>query len=111
MRKLIIDSRCLGVACLLAVAVSLVACGKSPSPPVPTPTAVADPADAREMTIDEMTAALEAWFTSRGSAPKNLEEMVKAGFIKKLPTPPAGKEFAIDAKNLKVVLVDRLLGN
>ena len=67
--------------------------------------------DAKEMTLEEMTAALESWYTSRGVAPKNIQELVKAGFIKKMPTPPAGKDFAIDATNLRVVLVDRLLGN
>jgi hypothetical protein len=100
-----------GLAWLLAGALSLVACGKGTPPPTVPAVAAPDLEDAREMTIDEMTAALEAWFTSRGSAPANLQELVKAGFIKKMPTPPPGKEFAIDAKNLKVVLVDRLLGN
>ena len=95
---------------LTAASAVLVACGKSPPPAAPvaaTPVEV----DAKEMTLEEMTAALESWYTSRGVAPKNIQELVKAGFIKKLPTPPAGKDFAIDATNLKVVLVDRLLGN
>ncbi len=54
-----------------------------------------------------MSYAVQAWFTSRGAAPKNMQELVKAGFIKKLPTPPPGQEFAIDSKNLRVVLVNR----
>ena len=92
------------------VSAAFVACGKAPPPAAPVVAAPVE-VDAKEMTLEEMTTALEAWFTSRGSAPKNFQEMIKAGFIKKMPTPPAGKDFAIDATNLRVVLVDRLLGN
>lgn len=57
------------------------------------------------MTLDDMSVALQAWFTSRGSAPKDIQELVKSGFIKKLPAPPPGQAYAIDAQNLRVVLV------
>lgn len=95
---------------LTAASAALVACGKSPPPAAPVAVAPVE-VDAKEMTLEEMTAALESWYTSRGVAPKNIQELVKAGFIKKLPTPPPGKDFAIDAKNLKVIVVDKLLGN
>ena len=91
-----------------AATLALTACDKTPPPAAP-PAAVT--ADEKEMTIEEMTGAVQAWVTSRGEAPKNFQEMIKVGFIRKMPTPPPGKEFAIDAKNLQVVLVDRLIGN
>lgn len=37
---------------------------------------------------------------------KDLSELVKAGVIKTLPTPPAGKKFAIDPQSQQVVLVN-----
>lgn len=93
---------------LTGAALCLVACNKPPPPAAP-PAAVT--ADEKEMTIEEMTGAVQAWVTSRGEAPKNFQEMIKAGFIRKMPAPPPGKEFAIDAKNLQVVLRDQLIGN
>lgn len=96
------------VPLLAGAALCLVACNKPPPPPAP-PAAVT--ADEKAMTIEEMTGAVQAWVTSRGEAPKNFQEMIKAGFIRKMPEPPPGKEFAIDAKNLQVVLRDRLIGN
>lgn len=38
---------------------------------------------------------------------KDLNELVKAGLIKALPAPPAGKQFALDSKTGKAVLVDK----
>lgn len=99
------------VPLLAAGALTLAACSKTPPSAAPAAAAPAVAVDEKDMTIEEMTGALEAWFTSRGAAPKNFQEMIKAGFIKKMPAPPPGKEFAIDAKNLQVVLVDRLIGN
>jgi len=88
---------------------------KAPMTPAPAPAAsisVAPPPSAvapgeKETTLEEMSYAVQAWFTSRGAAPKSLQELVKAGFIKKLPTPPPGQEFALDTQNLRVVLVNR----
>ncbi len=88
---------------------------KAPTTPAPAPGAsitVAPPPSTaapgeKEQTLEEMSYAVQAWFTSRGAAPKSLEELVKAGFIKKLPTPPPGQQFALDTQNLRVVLVNR----
>lgn len=101
---------------LTLLLVSLAACEKSAPPVAPPPApaaksiAIAPPpatAGEKELTLDEMSYAVQAWFTSRGAAPKSLQEMVKAGFIKRLPTPPPGKEFAIDEKGMRVVLINR----
>ena len=40
-----------------------------------------------------------------GGQVRDLSQLVKAGVIKALPKPPAGKKFAIDPKTQKVVLV------
>ena len=78
---------------------------KAPPAPISVAPAAGTVAEEKEMTLDDMSAALQAWFTSRGSAPKDIQELVKSGFIKKLPPPPAGKAYGIDAQNLRVVLV------
>lgn len=86
----------------------LLVCGCDRKTP-PAPITVAPPpgtaTEEKEMTLDDMSAALQAWFTSRGSAPKDIQELVKSGFIKKLPAPPPGHAYGIDAQNLRVVLV------
>ena len=85
---------------------------KSPAPALDAPITVAPPPATaapgeKEATLEEMSYAVQAWFTSRGAAPKSLQELVKAGFIKKLPVPPPGQQFALDTQNLRVVLVNR----
>ena len=98
-------------ALLIPVAFALLlVCGcdrKPTAAPISVAPAPATAADEKEMTLDEMSASLQAYFTSRGSPPKTVQELVKTGFIKKLPAPPAGQEFAVDAPNLRVVLVNR----
>lgn len=37
----------------------------------------------------------------------DLSQLVKAGMIKALPAPPAGKQFALDSKTGQAVLVDK----
>lgn len=54
--------------------------------------------------LDEL---LQAWVMSQNSVPKDLEELVRAKMLSKLPTPPPGKRFAIDQKAAQVVLVNR----
>ena len=87
---------------LLCGTASLVACKKKSVPPPPPPT---DPAASlKEPTLEELNLAVQAWFTSRGQAPASLEEMAKARFIPKVPTPPPGREFVIDKEKLCVVV-------
>lgn len=81
---------------------SLVACKRQkPEPPPPPP-----PVDvnAKEPTLAEMNEAIQVWFTSRGRPPENLEDLAKAHFISKVPTPPAGRQYVIDKEKLRVVL-------
>ncbi|MFA6546782.1 MAG: hypothetical protein WCS99_20360, partial [Limisphaerales bacterium] len=58
----------------------------------------------KEPTLDEMSEAVQAWFTSRGRAPNSLDELVKARFISKMPAAPAGREYVLDKEHLRVIL-------
>jgi hypothetical protein len=87
--------------CLLCVA-TLSACRKKPAP-VPAAPAL-DTANAKEPTLNELNDAVQAWFTSRGQAPASLEELAKARFISKVPTPPPGRQYVIEAENLRVIV-------
>lgn len=92
--------RLLLIALLCAISTS--ACRKKPAPPPAPP--VVDTANLKEPTLDELNEAVQAWFTSRGQAPANFEELAKARFISKVPTPPPGRTYVIDAPNIRVVL-------
>lgn len=54
---------------------------------------------------EQMAAETEA--TRAANAPvTDLSELVRAGLIKALPTPPAGKKYVIDPKTQRAALVD-----
>ncbi|MEN9572700.1 MAG: hypothetical protein RL514_555 [Verrucomicrobiota bacterium] len=53
----------------------------------------------------EIHRALELWTFKRGQPPKDLKELVTAGYLQKLPPPPAGKKFAFDPAMMRVQLV------
>ncbi|MBI3875688.1 MAG: prepilin-type N-terminal cleavage/methylation domain-containing protein [Verrucomicrobia bacterium] len=79
------------------------------SPAVPPQTSSIAPAPgqaAPEPTLQEATEALHVWLMKRPTPPKDLNELVALGFIKKLPTPPPGKKLAIDQRHMAVVFVD-----
>lgn len=87
---------------LLSVA-ACCACKKKPAPaPAPVPSEAVT--IAKEPTLNELNEAVQAWFTSRGQAPNSLEELAKARFISKVPTPPPGRQYIIDKEKLRVVL-------
>jgi Fic family protein len=54
--------------------------------------------------LDEL---LQAWVMSQSTVPKDLEELVRAKMLAKLPTPPPGKKFAVDQKTARAVLVNQ----
>ena len=47
---------------------------------------------------------LEAWVMKKRKAPVSLEEFVREGHLKRLPTPPAARRFVIDRKAVRIVL-------
>lgn len=54
--------------------------------------------------LAELTHGLRTYSVEKRKVPTSLNEVVAAGYIKNLPSPPAGKSFAIDSKNLRVIL-------
>ncbi len=54
--------------------------------------------------LEELTQALRKFGVEQRRVPASLNELVTAGYIQKVPQPPPGKAFAIDPKNLRVVV-------
>ena len=54
--------------------------------------------------LAELTQALRKFSVEKRQVPASLNELVGAGYIKNLPQPPSGKSFAIDSKNLQVIV-------
>ena len=54
--------------------------------------------------LDEL---LQAWVMSQNSIPKDLQALVGAKMLTKVPTPPPGKRFAVDQKTGRVVLLNQ----
>ena len=51
--------------------------------------------------------AVRAHIMGQLKEPATLEDLVKTGFVKRLPTPPPGKKYVLDAKKSSVLLVDQ----
>ena len=50
---------------------------------------------------------LDGYIMSRNTVPADLEDLVKAKMLSRIPPAPAGKKFAIDRKTNRVVLADQ----
>lgn len=80
---------------------------EAPPPPGTAPAAPAAPAQAQIPTFEgkdeaeRLTKALHAYYDRSGAAAPlitSLEDLVKAGFLKSVPVPPAGKKYVVDTK-------------
>jgi hypothetical protein len=107
------------------VAIALSGCGKkeiavevTPVPsnaqnstdPVPSPVARdVSPVTSAESTTDlqTLTQALRRYSMERRKVPADLNEVMAAGYLKGMPTAPAGKKFGINTKRLEVILVNK----
>jgi hypothetical protein len=49
----------------------------------------------------------ETLFEAAGKPPGSMEDLAKAGAIRKMPTPPAGKKYVLAPDKMSVRLVDR----
>ena len=78
-----------------------------PAPPVPGGAAPTASADGDEPGLAEVNRALSAYLMGQLKAPDKLEDLVKAGLIKRLPTPPPGKRYVLNGNKTTVVLADR----
>lgn len=60
-----------------------------------------------EKDLPELTMAVRAYVMTQGRTAAALNDLVTAGCIPRLPTPPPGKKYVIDARNSAAVLVSQ----
>ncbi|MBI3876540.1 MAG: hypothetical protein HY300_11425 [Verrucomicrobia bacterium] len=60
-----------------------------------------------EPSVAELNRALQVWLFQHSGPPKDLNELVTAGYLKRLPSPPAGKRFVFDSKLMAVRAVEK----
>jgi hypothetical protein len=87
---------------ILLCAILLTGCGKKTGPPPQRsdPAAIAAPESESDQaqTLERLTQAVRKYAAETRSAPKSLNELVAAGYLAEVPTPPAGKQYVIDAQ-------------
>lgn len=91
--------------CALLFALPLAACKRKPST-APAPEAPAAPPNPVE-DLKALNDAVRAYTMGQLKDPGTLDDLVKSGFMKRLPTPPPGKKYQLDAKKSAVLLVDQ----
>jgi predicted small lipoprotein YifL len=84
-------------------------CGKKPAAQTVAPTATAPatadaPADMSAV-LAQLTQDLRKYSFEHRHVPASFSELTAAGIRGPIPVAPAGKQFAIDAKTMQVVLV------
>lgn len=57
--------------------------------------------------LGALTQALRKYAVEHKGMPRNFSELVSAGYVRNLPSPPSGKKFEIDANSARVVLVNQ----
>ena len=84
------------------------------APPPAAPPAAASPnappgaaSEQDEPSIAVLNAALNAYTIGLLKEPATLEDLVKAGYLKRLPAPPPGKKFKLNAGKTSVSVVDQ----
>ncbi|MEQ2008866.1 MAG: hypothetical protein ABMA26_18955 [Limisphaerales bacterium] len=84
----------------------LTACKRKPvSEPLALPAPLPSTATTPEQAVAEINRSLELWTFQRNQPPKDVNELVTAGYLQRLPAPPAGKKFAFDPVKMRVQLV------
>ncbi|MEN9574795.1 MAG: hypothetical protein RL514_2650 [Verrucomicrobiota bacterium] len=88
----------------LLVALPLAACKRKPAAPeVQLPAAPPNP----EVDLKALNEAVRAHVMGQLKDPATLDDLVQAGFIKRLPTAPAGKKYVLSPDKKSVQLVDQ----
>ncbi len=90
---------------LVLLVITQPGCKKRPAPAAPATQPATPPNPAKD--LPELSMAVRAYYLSQGKRPAMLDDLVQARCIYQLPTPPAGKKYAIDAQKLEAVLVDQ----
>jgi hypothetical protein len=80
-----------------------------PSPTVAATTGITSTSSSEsdEPGLIALNRALSAYVMGQLKSPEKLEDLVKAGLLKRLPTAPVGKRYALDASKTGIVLVDQ----
>ncbi len=92
--------------CALLFALPLAACKRRSASPPAAPDAHPTPPNPVE-DLRALNDAVRAHVMGQLKEPDTLDDLVKTGFMKRLPTPPPGKKYVLDAKKSSVKLVDR----
>lgn len=92
--------------CALLFALPLAACKRKPSEAVAAPEAPAAPPNP-EVDLKALNEAVRAHVMGLTKEPATLEDLVKAGFIKRLPTSPPGKKYVLSPDKTGVLLVNQ----
>ncbi len=96
------------------VAAAPVAAAPDPTPGGPTPATSANPAPATADAVAkflnssefaDLSKAYQIFYLQKKRHTADLQELVKERYLRAIPPPPPGKSYAIDQKNLKVILV------
>jgi hypothetical protein len=91
--------------CLLVCVLPLAACKRKPANPAP-PEAPAAPPNP-EVDLKALNEAVRAHVMGLAKEPAVIEDVVKAGFLKRLPTPPPGKKYVLSPDRTAALLVNQ----
>ena len=91
--------------CALVCTLPLAACRRKPAE-APVPEAPAAPLNP-EVDLKALNEAVRAHVMGLTKEPAVLEDLVKAGFIKRLPTAPPGKKYVLNPEKTGVLLVNQ----
>ncbi len=68
--------------------------------------AVAEAEKSPQTSLDLLNETLKNWVLRKSNYPKDPQEFVTAGILPRLPNPPPGKKFVIDAQRVRVMLAN-----
>jgi len=104
------------VSLVLCLVLLCGACNKSanststPEAPAPSADAPSSPGAATDAqvaaTLNDLTQTVRRYAAEQRRTPKDLNELITAGYLSALPPAPEGKRFALN-KNLQVYLANR----
>ena len=81
------------------------------APPAPIQTApqltVANPAIDPAAMLGPLTQALREYSAEKQRVPPSFSDVVAAGYMQAMPSPPPGKKFSINPKRVEVILVNQ----
>ena len=92
--------------CALLVALPLAACMRKPAAGAAASEAPAAPSNP-EADLKALNEAVRAHVMGLLKEPASLEELVKSGFLKRIPPAPAGKKFVLSPDKTTVLLVSQ----